>query len=180
MDTVSSTVTTQDPILFLHGMFGSKIVWDSMKTRFLEDGWPNTTLYAYTFDDPENCSAQANINNANQIKQWVSNILDTTGVGKIDLVAHSMGGLSRRYYVKFLADLDSIDEFVTLGSPHHGDADTFPGWCYNLNNGVNSLLMMLNEGDETPEGILNDTLGNRPDPFLEITYNGTHIPGNIS
>jgi len=110
----------------------------------------------------------------------VEDILNTTGADKIDLVSHSMGGLSSRYYVKFLAELDSIDDYVSLGSPHHGDGDPLPGWCYNINNGMNPLLLMLNEGDETPGGVLNDTLGDRPDPYLEITFNSTHIPGNIS
>ncbi len=95
---------TQNPILFIHGRGGDTTNWKDMMKRFTEDGWPNSTLYAYNFQNTVICTEQQNIDNANQIKQWVNDILATTGAKKIDLVAHSMGGISSRYYIKFLAD----------------------------------------------------------------------------
>ncbi len=179
-NTTSNTVTAQDhnPILFIHGWDSNIVDWNVMITRFKNGGWSNTSLFAYNFNDPGNCSDQANINNANQIKQWVEDILETTGANKLDLVAHSMGGLSSRYYMKFLTDLDSINNYVSLGSPHHGKNGA-PACGFSFDT-PNDLLILLNEGDETPGGVLNDTLGDRIDPYLEITYNGTHIPGSIS
>ncbi|PWI48048.1 hypothetical protein CEE45_08460 [Candidatus Heimdallarchaeota archaeon B3_Heim] len=115
------------------------------------------------------------MNNANRISQWVDEILNDTGADKIDLVGHSMGGLSSRYYIKFLDGLDKVEDYVSLGSPHHGENIATCGA-----QGVNALAVILNEGDETPGGILNDTLGNRTDPVSGIIYNSTHVPGNIS
>ena len=87
----------------------------------------------------------------------MENILTETGTEKVDLVGYGMGGLSSRYYIKFLGGIDTVDDYVSLGSPHHGGKIlTCP------------ILTSLNEGDETPGGILNDT--NEED----------HIPGNIS
>ena len=40
-------------------------------------------------------------------------------------------------------------------------------------------MVSLNEGDETPGGILSDTIGFRVDPVGARVYNSTHIPGNI-
>jgi triacylglycerol lipase len=176
-----SKVTTQNqnPILFLHGYteWGS-MVWDKMKKWFEDDEWPKTMLYAYDFDDTLNCSRQANINNANEIKQWVDDILNETGADKIDLVGHSMGGISSRYYIKFLGGIDTVDDYVSLGSPHHGNPNFHCG-----REGVKEVALHLNEGDETPGGKLNDTLGIRYDPIWieeNITYNGAHIPGEIN
>jgi triacylglycerol lipase len=153
--------------------------WVTMKEWFKADGWPETALYAYNFDDRSNCSLQANINNANKIKQWVEDILNETGAKKIDLIGHSMGGLSSRYYLKFLGGLDTVDDYVSLGAGHHSvDGLGFGGICGRA--GLNSLVKMLNEGDETPGGILDDTLGDRIDPIFGFIYNSTHVPGNIS
>ncbi len=66
---------------------------------------------------------------------------------------------------------------MTLGSPHHGSPTQNCVYSYDT---PTSFMISLNEGDETPGGILNDAIGERNDTFLGVTYNGTHIPGNIS
>ena len=176
------SIEEQTPILFLHGYGGSKANWDSMINRFKADGWTSSSLFAYDFTDTGNCTESANVENAHQIKNWVSNILIETGANKIDLVAHSMGGLSSRYFVKFLAEVNSIDDFVSLGSPHHGRIPLVPAQvpcCYSTNTS-STFVNKLNEGDETPHGILSDTIGERIDNIMGVTYNGSHVPGNIS
>jgi triacylglycerol lipase len=167
----------QNPILFIHGRGGDISNWDDMITRFKDDGWPNSSLYAYNFQNSVVCTEQQNINNANQIKQWVDDILSSTEAQKVDIVAHSMGGISSRYYIKFIADLNKIDDYVTLGSPHHGSPTQDCVYSYDT---PTTFMITLNEGDETPGGILDDAIGDRIDPYLGVTYNGTHIPGNIS
>ena len=163
------------PILFIHGWSRSSGDFNDFKQWFEVDGWPSTGLYSYNFDDRSNCTVEANINNALMISLWVDEILNDTGSEKIDLVGHSMGGLSSRYYIKFLDGLDKVDGYVSIGSPHHGENIASCGA-----QGVNALAAILNEGDETPGGILNDTIGDRIDPISGVTYNSTHVPGNIS
>ncbi|MHA2330378.1 MAG: alpha/beta fold hydrolase, partial [Candidatus Hodarchaeales archaeon] len=177
------TTQKQNPILFLHGVMKSHgdFTWMKkwFKANFKANGWPDTALYAYNFDDRNNCSLLSNINNANKIKQWVEDILNETGAEKIDLVGHSMGGMSSRYYIKFLGGVDLVDDYVSLGSGHHSvNGSGFGGECGRA--GVNALVKILNEGDETPGGILDDILGDRIDPIFGFMYNSTHVPGNIS
>jgi len=40
--------------------------------------------------------------------------------GRIDLVAHSMGGLVARFYLQQLGGARRVDRLLTLGTPHHG------------------------------------------------------------
>jgi pimeloyl-ACP methyl ester carboxylesterase len=40
--------------------------------------------------------------------------------GRIDLVAHSMGGLVARFYLQQLGGARRVDRLVTLGTPHQG------------------------------------------------------------
>ncbi len=42
------------------------------------------------------------------------------GGGRIDLVAHSLGGLVSRCYVQLLGGERRVDRLITLGTPHHG------------------------------------------------------------
>jgi len=45
---------------------------------------------------------------------------DHVGGGRIDLIAHSMGGLVSRLYLQKLGGARRVDHLVTLGTPHHG------------------------------------------------------------
>ncbi|MHA2250642.1 MAG: esterase/lipase family protein [Candidatus Kariarchaeaceae archaeon] len=170
-----------NPVLFLHGWTATHEAWDDMIEYFLVDGWPSDLLYAYDFDNTDNCSVQANIDNANRIKQWVEEILDTTGAEKIDLVGHSMGGLNSRYYIKFLGGIDQVDDHVSIATGHHSVYE-LPDLTYPCKKEwIDELVVLLNEGDETPGGILNDTSGIRQDPISEERkYNSSHVSGTIN
>jgi hypothetical protein len=174
ISTPNSKVVVQgnNPILFLHCWNGDASHWITMKKEFQNDGWSNNLLYAYTFDDPSNPSVQANTHKANQMKQWVDTILNASGAEKIDLVGHCLGALISRYYIKFLGGIDLVDDYVSLAGPHHGEK------TYNAT--TIDHVFILNEGDETPGGRLNDTIGEHVDPIWDCIYNSTHIPGNIS
>src|SRR5690606_20211657 len=40
--------------------------------------------------------------------------------GKIDIVAHSLGGIVARYYVQMLDGDERVRHLITLGTPHRG------------------------------------------------------------
>lgn len=40
--------------------------------------------------------------------------------GRIDLIAHSLGGLVARFYLQQLGGARRVDRLITLGTPHHG------------------------------------------------------------
>ena len=166
-----------DPVLFIHDFAGTSYLWGlDMIPIFKNNGWPNSLLYYYDFINASNPSVKASTEHAFQIKQWVEEIILTTGAKKVDLVAHGTGGLSSRYYIKFLDGISYVDDFLSLGCPHHGVQSSRPHAP-----SFNEFALSLNKGDETPGGILNDTLGERRDPFNpNITYNGAHISGTIN
>ena len=45
---------------------------------------------------------------------------ESVGGGRIDLIAHSMGGLVARFYLQQLGGARRVDRLITLGTPHHG------------------------------------------------------------
>lgn len=140
---------THDPILFVHGYLGRSDNWDTMKSRFLADGWKDYELYAYTYS-----FTNSNATTAQEISGQVDDILKKTGASKVDIIAHSMGSISSRYYLKNLGGSAKVDAWVSLGGPNHGtdavenqQCDFTP--CKEIIPG-SAFLLALNSGDETP------------------------------
>lgn len=110
--------SSPDPVLFVHGINGSSSEFDLLRMRLVADGWPADRLFALDFADPQwGC----NVDNADAIAAEVTRIRQATGAARIDLVAHSMGTLSSRHYIKHLGGTEVVNTYVTLGGLHHGN-----------------------------------------------------------
>lgn len=105
------------PILFVHGMNGSAADWAPMRDRFVADGWPEASLLARTFADPK---LGCNTANAAAIAGWIEELRAATGAATVDLVSHSMGTLSSRWFLHELGGVAKVRRFVSLGGMHHG------------------------------------------------------------
>ena len=136
-----------DPILFVHGWNSNSSTWTTMIGRFQADGWASNELWNWQYN-----YSQSNADTAAQINTKVNEILAATGATKVDIISHSMGGLSSRYYSKNLGGSAKIDEWVSLGGPNHG-TDTanfcFSTACREMRIG-STFLNNLNATDETP------------------------------
>jgi len=140
-----------DPILFVHGYTSNASAWDTMRARFQADGWEANRLFAYTFS-----STQSNATIAQAVRTRVNEILAATGAAKVDIVTHSMGGLSSRYYIKNLGGQTTVDDWVSLGGPNHGTTWAYGCFFFSPCNQMtpgSSFLNGLNSGDETPGAV---------------------------
>lgn len=141
----------QDPILFVHGYVESASLWNTMISRFEKDGYPKSYLRAYSYN-----TSQSNKVDAELVKTEVEKLLKTTKASKVDIIAHSMGSLNTRWYIKFLGGESKVDDWVSLGGPNHGTE--FANLCFSVScvemRIGSTFLKELNEGDETP-GIVN-------------------------
>ncbi len=104
-------------VVFVHGINGEPANFDVLIARLIEDGWPAESLHTFAAAD---ASWGCNIDNAAAIAELVQTIIDETCQPRIDLVAHSMGTLSSRYFVKNLGGLHQVNTYLTLGGMHHG------------------------------------------------------------
>ena len=145
---VPAVASAHDPILFVHGWNSNSSTWNTMISRFKADGWTTAELNNWSYN-----YSQSNATTASQIATKVNQILAATGATKVDLISHSMGGLSTRYYVKNLGGGAKVDDFVSLGGPNHGTNTAyfcFSTACSEMRPG-SSFLKSLNSGDETPD-----------------------------
>jgi triacylglycerol lipase len=135
------------PILFVHGWNSSGSVWTTMIANFKADGWTDAQLANWSYN-----TSQSNATTAQQIRTKVDSILLATGATKVDVITHSMGGLSSRYYAKNLGGDTRIDAWVSLGGPNHGTTfayGCFSTSCVEMRPG-STFLKNLNATDETP------------------------------
>ncbi|MEW2395523.1 triacylglycerol lipase [Streptomyces sp. NPDC046862] len=141
-----------NPVVFVHGLSSSSSSWDEWRDYFLADGYTSSELDAWSYD-----WSQSNATTAQQLSTEIKNVLARTGASKVDLVVHSMGALSARYYLKNLGGTAYVDDFVSTAGVNHGT--TVAGWCRWLYTSCNemytgsSFLTALNSGDETPGSV---------------------------
>ena len=141
-----------DPILFVHGWSRSASDWNTMIGRFEKDGWAKKQLRAYSY----NTSTSNKTTAATTVKAEVEKLKSETGAAKVDIIAHSMGSLNTRWYIKFVAGGEAnVDEWVSLGGPNHGTDSAnfcFSVACEEMRIG-STFLSELNAGDETPGAV---------------------------
>jgi triacylglycerol esterase/lipase EstA (alpha/beta hydrolase family) len=148
----ASAQATADPIVFVHGWNSSASAWNTMIDRFVAAGYPRSRMVAITYN-----SNQSNGTIATQVRDAVNALLASTGAAKVDIVTHSMGGLSSRYYLKNLGGTAVVDDWVSLGGPNHGTSWAYA--CYVFSAGCrdmipgSSFLNNLNATDETPGAV---------------------------
>ena len=107
----------RNPVVMVHGVNGSSANYKVMIQRLVADGWPKSLLFTIDFADPKwGC----NLANAKTVQSVVKAVLVKTGQARVDLVAHSMGTLSTRYFIKNLGGHLLVDTYVTLGGMHQG------------------------------------------------------------
>lgn len=154
-DTATAPVGTPPPphypIIFVHGFLGDSTTWTSMIARFRSDGWTDRELVNWRYD-----YTQSNATIAALLAAKVDSVLSVTGAKHVDIITHSMGSLSARYYVRNLlpgADTATkVDAIVSLAGTNHGTSVALlcaSVSCLEMRPG-SSFLGALNAGDETP------------------------------
>lgn len=107
---------TKYPILMVHGIFFRD--WKSFNywgriPKELED---NGAVIYYS-----NHQSSASVEQcANEIKQRVLNIVQETGCQKVNIIAHSKGGLDSRYAISCLGMDQYVASLTTINTPHMG------------------------------------------------------------
>ena len=146
-----------NPIILVHGYIGGYGLtpWYKLKDRLVSWGCPRSKIFEMRYSDPIFAS---NVDNAYELRDYVNYVLAVTGASKVDLIGHSMGGLSARWYIKFLGGASKVDDYVSLGTPQKGTIMAIIPLTWITEGGVEMIpgswfLNTLNSGDETPGSV---------------------------
>ncbi|MBU2577152.1 MAG: alpha/beta fold hydrolase [Nanoarchaeota archaeon] len=100
-----------------------------------------------------------------RLSKVVANVLYATGKDKVIIIAHSMGGLVSRDYIKNRGGENKVDKLITIGTPNHGTygyssfacesplSRSSPSPECDDMNSESEFIVNLNSGDETPGNI---------------------------
>lgn len=125
-----------DPIVIIPGIMGSSEVAGKLVLD------PIVKIYNNLINSLDQNGYQENINlfefpyewrNSNEItaenlKTKIQEVISETKNSKVDLVAHSMGGLIARYYIENTNYQNNVDQLITLGTPHKGAPESYLIW----------------------------------------------------
>ncbi|HEX7327412.1 MAG TPA: alpha/beta fold hydrolase [Casimicrobiaceae bacterium] len=108
------------PVLLLHGVLCNAGVWHPLARHLASRGIGG--VYALSYGPP-----LASIELfAAQVEETIDRILKATGAAQVMIVAHSMGGLVARAYLRSGGPA-RVAGVVTIGTPHHGSVEAWLG-----------------------------------------------------
>jgi pimeloyl-ACP methyl ester carboxylesterase len=170
------------PVLFVHGRGGSSEAFRIFEQHFIDNGYPANFIRAIDLypNDGSNIEAAEQ-----QIEPFVENFLSDVNnflaeernkevkINKVDIVAHSMGSLSSRWYAVKVRP-ERVRRWISLAGPNHGNnlgcpgeentgkAELCPAFAQTIEESF--LQFSLNgspkpDVDETPYGLGNDSIG---------------------
>lgn len=110
------TADTKYPIFMVHGMGfrdGKRLCYWGRIPKILKQNGARV----FFGDQDSNGSVE---NNAAQLRRRLDEILSETGAEKVNIIAHSKGGLEARYLISTMGCGDRIATLTTLSTPHNG------------------------------------------------------------
>jgi triacylglycerol lipase len=148
----SMDARTRYPIVLVHGIgwrdSGRDRYWGGIPERLRRSGARVFLSGNDGFASIEDCAAQ--------LERRIEEVLGSTGEPKVNLVAHSMGGLDARYYISSLGHGDLVASLTTFNTPHRGSsvADFLLEELPLINRRVGGLIDRFSRGalgDASPD-----------------------------
>jgi triacylglycerol lipase len=107
-------------VLLVHGFNGSGNDWTALVAALQHAGWHKDEIDAISYD-----STRSNRTTAQQIATEVEALKARTGASHVDVVSHSMGAISTRWYLEHLNGAASVDAWASLAGVNEGTV-----WAY--------------------------------------------------
>lgn len=150
-----AVTSSPPPVLLVPGWGDEATSMEPLRTRFTNAGWPESRVSVLSFRDPVGSNAA----HAEEIGRAVRVLRGLTGEPRVDIVAHSMGGLAVRQF--FLSEGEAgreaghVRRVVFLGTPHRGTMVAVLSWGDGGREMVpgSPFLTSLNEAPAVPPGV---------------------------
>lgn len=170
-----------DPVIIIPGILGSwekdgqwvldpmAHVYDNLIDTLKVNGYvENKTLFAFPYD-----WEQSNVTIAQQLAQKIADVKSGCGCSKVDLVAHSMGGLVATQYIESSDYKNDVDQFFMLGTPLAGAPKAYKAWEAGqmelADPTINAFLQRIFDRESKDNGYSNifDYIHQKPVPSIQ-------------
>lgn len=138
------------PVLLVPGWFDTGRDLAALRIRLVSAGWPADHVATVTFRE----RTGSNRLHAQEIDSVAQALLSATGSDRLDIVAHSMGGLATRWYLKG-PGAAVVRRAVFVASPHRGTYAAYLAWGEGGREmePESPFLDTLNAAPPVPEGV---------------------------
>ncbi|MDR0601219.1 MAG: hypothetical protein LBG42_02455 [Treponema sp.] len=147
----SQICKTKYPLVMVHGILFRDLKYFNYWGRIPRELLRNGAKIYYGNQEAVGTIAA----NAEDIRKTILSVLDETGAEKVNIIAHSKGGLDARYAISVLGMAEKIASLTTISTPHRGcrfvdRASSLPEWFYRFVAGIfDSVFRKL--GDKNPD-----------------------------
>lgn len=185
-------------VVLVHGTFGNSVDnWLGMAPYLEHRGYCVFSLDYGQLDGVPLFHGLGPVDeSAQQLSDYVDEVLAATGTNEVDVVGHSQGGMMPRYYLKFLGGAAKVHTLVGIAPSNHGTTlngltrllDYFPGaedaidgTAPALTDQVagSDLLRKLNAGGDTVPGVDYTVIATRYDevvtPYTSQFLDGPNV-----
>lgn len=100
------------PIVLVHGLGGNRGTWWPLRAYLMAHGQRRIFAMGYEEGSIEE--------HAGTLRGFIERVKIVTGEERVDIVAHSLGGVIARYAIQRLGTADSVRTLITLATPHQG------------------------------------------------------------
>lgn len=109
-------MSSKYPIILVHGIAAKQLrilnAFGKIGEELKKEG--------YTVYISDNDGFGSIENNAEQLMKFIEKVLKDTGAEKVNIIAHSKGGLDSKYMITKLGMEDKVASLTTLCTPHRG------------------------------------------------------------
>jgi triacylglycerol esterase/lipase EstA (alpha/beta hydrolase family) len=142
------------PVVLLHGYLMNRTNWIWLGPRLASRGIG--PLYGTSYFSPQSIDRSAE-----HLGRFIDDVRAREGVEKVDIVAHSLGGVVARHYVEHLDGASKVRRVITVATPYRGTV-----WAWLAFGGARSaLLRHAREPGANPGGV----------PFVSIWSRSDNI-----
>lgn len=141
---------TRYPLVLVHGIFFR----DWQHVNYWGRIPPALQACGATIYYGQQQSAAPVVRSAEELKTRIEQVLAETGADKVNIIAHSKGGLDSRYAISVLGLADRVASLTTISTPHRGCKfaehllDTLPkGVLGQMERKYNGLFRRLGDSD---------------------------------
>ncbi len=168
-----------DPVIIIPGILGSADkdgewvidpifhVYDDLFDTLKVNGYvPGQDLFTFPYEWRD-----SNVNTAILLRLKINEVKQICGCDKVDLVAHSMGGLVAREYIQSDKYQNDVDQLIFLGTPHLGAPKDYLQWegARTMPDVIDEVInfILSREAKENGYSNLFDYIHTRPIPSVQ-------------
>ena len=110
---VDPSLTPRRPVILVHGLAMNRTNWMLLGWRLASRGIGPLHGFTYFSWFPVPTLAK-------QLDRWIEVVRSRENANRVDIVAHSLGGIIARYSAAQPGGAERIGRIVTIGTPHRG------------------------------------------------------------